>query len=71
VQINFFLNGIHYKIITTLDIITLSNLLSYFTYDKKIFIIEYNFKICHQDLWTKQEIKNNDKIEIISIVGGG
>jgi len=66
--INFFLNGDHYKITNKL---TIQEILSYFNYTDTIFIVEYNNLICNQNCWKLQKIKNNDRIEIISIVGGG
>jgi thiamine biosynthesis protein ThiS len=34
-------------------------------------VIEYNGKICHQEKWPIIKLKKNDKIELITIVGGG
>ena len=65
---NFYFNGQEYFIN---NIITLSNLLCYFDYQSQFFVIEYNNFICNEYEWNKIEIKKNDKIEIITIVGGG
>ena len=64
-MIKFFLNGYCYRIHNKL---TLQEILTYFNYQNKIFVIEYN-KIVTKKRY--QTIKNNDIIEIISIVGGG
>lgn len=65
---NFSLNGNHYRFYHQL---TLHELLIYFNYSNKIFVVEYNNLICKQNDWKFKTLKNNDKIEIISIVGGG
>ena len=46
-------------------------LLSYFNYNSLIFVVEYNQFICNKNKWKDIKIKQNDKIEIITIVGGG
>lgn len=66
--INFFLNGQQYR---TYNILTLQIILNYLNYKSNIFIVEYNNMICNQNNWKNQKISNNDKIEIITIVGGG
>ena len=64
----FFLNGNEYY---TNNSITLENLLNYFNYNSLIFVVEYNQFICNKNKWKEIKIKQNDKIEIITIVGGG
>ena len=64
----FFLNG--YKFSTNFEL-TILDILHYFNYKKNFFIVEYNNVICDQKKWSKVKIGSNDKIEIISIVGGG
>ena len=36
-----------------------------------LFIIEYNFIMCNKGLWDKISIEDGDKIEVITLVGGG
>ena len=68
-QINkFFLNGQQYY---TEQSINLSDLISYFNYNDSLLVLEYNNSICNKKKWKKIFIKNNDKIEIVTIVGGG
>ena len=68
-QINkFFLNGQQYY---TEQSINLSDLISYFNYNDSLLVLEYNNSICNKKKWKKIVIKNNDKIEIVTIVGGG
>ena len=64
----FFFNGQKYS---TVEVVTLSDLINYFGYKSILFVLEYNQYICNETEWHKIEIKNNDKIEIITIVGGG
>ena len=64
----FYLNGQKYCIYKPLF---LDRLLNYFNYHSNLYIIEYNNKICKQEEWFYIKIQNDDKIEIITIVGGG
>jgi sulfur carrier protein len=64
----FFVNGRKYE---TSGYLTISTLLYYFNYSQTLFVLEYNSLICDQKNWSKIEIKDNDKIEIVTIVGGG
>ena len=64
----FFFNGQEYQIKQQ---ITISDLLNYFDYKSSLFVLEYNNFICNKEDWKRIEIQSNDKIELISIVGGG
>nr|QGW12728.1 hypothetical chloroplast RF40 [Nanofrustulum shiloi] len=64
----FFVNGHEFSTNIT---ITLSDLLYYFNYTKSLFVLEYNNSICEKTQWNKIFIEDNDKIEIVTIVGGG
>lgn len=64
----FFVNG--HKFLTDVNI-TLSDLIYYFNYTKSLFVLEYNNSICDKTQWNKIVIADNDKIEIVTIVGGG
>nr|YP_010516874.1 thiamine biosynthesis protein S [Haslea pseudostrearia]UXN44656.1 thiamine biosynthesis protein S [Haslea pseudostrearia] len=64
----FCLNGENYSIEND---VTISKILEYFNYNKSLFVLEYNNRICQKKDWAKILIKNNDKIEIVTIVGGG
>ena len=64
----FFLNG--HKLSITANL-TISDILGYFNYKNHIFVVEYNKLICDQKNWPIYKITSNDKIEIITIVGGG
>lgn len=65
---NFLLNGEKYRIEST---ITLLDLINYFDYNTSLLVIEYNNSICNKKNWNKISIDENDKIEIVTIVGGG
>ena len=65
---SFFFNGQKY---TTTYKVTLSDLIDYFGYNQSLLVVEYNQFICHKTEWDKIFIKKNDKIEIVTIVGGG
>nr|UHY41210.1 Thiamine biosynthesis protein [Thalassionema frauenfeldii] len=64
----FFLNGKKFLIKKN---ITLKEIINYFDYSTSLYIVEYNNLICNKDKWEYIKITLNDKIEIISIVGGG
>ena len=64
----FVLNG--QKYITT-STVTISDLIYYFGYNRSLLVVEYNQFICNKTEWDKIFIQENDKIEIVTIVGGG
>ena len=65
---NFFLNGEEFISTKTL---TLSDIITYFNYNTALLVLEYNYFICPKENWNSIFIKDKDKIEIITIVGGG
>lgn len=64
----FFLNGQQYF---TESELTILELIKYFNYNTSILVLEYNTLVCNEKNWNHIYIKNNDKIEMITIVGGG
>jgi thiamine biosynthesis protein ThiS len=64
----FFLNGQSYYLKKKT---TLFDVIQYFNYNNSLIVLEYNHLICNIKNWKKISIKNKDKIEIITIVGGG
>lgn len=64
----FFVNGSEYYI---QEKITILDLINYFNYKDSLLVLEYNNLICNKKNWDKIFITNNDKIEIVTIVGGG
>jgi thiamine biosynthesis protein ThiS len=65
---SFFLNG--QKFYTNHEL-TLSDIIKYFNYHTSLLVLEYNNLIYNERNWNKIFIQDNDKIEIITIVGGG
>ena len=68
VIVSFFLNDQEYygnELFTILDVV------KYFGYNFSLLVIEYNNLICDKKNWDKIFIRNNDRIEIVTIVGGG
>lgn len=66
--LTFFFNGEEYYITQT---ISLHELIEYFAYQSTLFVVEYNNFICNKNKWNEIKIQENDRIEIITIVGGG
>lgn len=64
----FYLNGQKY---CTNDDFTLLDLLNYFDYNISLLVVEYNSFISTKKDWQNISITDNDKIEIVTIVGGG
>jgi sulfur carrier protein len=56
------------RIIPEYDLTQLE-LIQYFNYNTSLLVLEYNL-ICNKN-WSNTFIKTNDKIEIVTIVGGG
>lgn len=64
----FFVNG---RKFCTEQNITISQLIKYFNYNTSLLVLEHNNLICNYKNWDTIFIQNNDKIEIVTIVGGG
>ena len=64
----FFLNGEKYFIKHDINIF---ELIKYFNYNTSLLVLEYNNLICNKKNWSNISLNNNDKIEIVTIVGGG
>lgn len=64
----FSLNG---QIYYTEQNITLFEIIDYFNYNNSLLVLEYNNLICNKTDWKKTFIKDQDTIEIVTIVGGG
>lgn len=65
---HFLLNGQKYF---TKDDVTIFELIRYFNYNTSLLVLEYNNLICTKKDWNNIVIQNNDRIEIVTIVGGG
>lgn len=64
----FYLNGECYSVE---DDITMIELVHYFNYNDVLLVLEYNNAICMKKHWKNIYIQDKDKIEIVTIVGGG
>jgi len=64
----FFLNGEEFFSIKDL---TLLEIINYFNYNSSLLVLEYNHLICAKESWHRTYIQDSDKIEIVTIVGGG
>jgi sulfur carrier protein len=67
-MISFTVNG---EIYYTKQNLVLFDLLNYFDYNQELLVLEYNNLVCSKKNWRNIFIKINDKIEIVTIVGGG
>jgi len=65
---SFSLNGQSYYVNQN---ISLLDLITYFNYNDSLLVLELNNLICNKKNWQNTFIKNEDKIEIVTIVGGG
>ena len=65
---NFILNGQSYY---TKKTINLFDLINYFNYKDSLLVLEHNNLICNKKNWKEIFINDQDKIEIVTIVGGG
>lgn len=64
----FFLNG---ELYYTTQKITLFDLINYFNYNDSLLVLELNKVICNKKKWPHTFIHDQDKIELVTIVGGG
>jgi sulfur carrier protein len=64
------LNGKLYTL-KTYKLFNLDDLLSFFCFNPNLIVIEYNGKISSFKNWSLIKLKFKDKIETITIVGGG
>ena len=64
----FFLNGEEFF---SNKVLNLSDIINYFNYNSSLLVLEYNHFICPKENWETVFIDDKDKIEIVTIVGGG
>ena len=64
----FLLNG---QLYYTEENLTIFNLVNYFNYNYSLLVLEHNNLISNQKDWKNKFLQNQDKIEIVTIVGGG
>ena len=68
---NIKVNGEERKLNSSKDKISLYETLSNLGYKKNTIIVELNNLIVNSDEWHKKNVGDGDKLEIVSIVGGG
>ena len=62
------INSLKYEFHTPMSIYALLN---YLGFNTEIILLDYNGMILNKKSWEKTLLKNNDKLEIITIAGGG
>lgn len=69
IHIKFFsLNG---QLYSTNQNLTIFDVITYFNYNDSLLVLEHNNLICNKTKWKETIIHDQDKIEIVTIVGGG
>nr|WDB00060.1 thiamine-biosynthesis [Cyanidium sp. THAL103] len=61
-------NGTFYNCLKN---ITLLHLIDYLNFNTQLIAVEYNYKVILKNEWGNIYLNNGDKIEIVTIVGGG
>ena len=51
--------------------LTMIELLEYLELNPRLVAVEYNGEILHRQLWENTKIQEGDRLEIVTIVGGG
>ena len=51
--------------------LTMIKLLKYLGLNPRLVAVEYNGEILHRQCWEDTIIQNSDRLEIVTIVGGG
>ena len=70
VSLSLTLNGEYYNL-RCIKCFSIQNLIDFFNYNQQLLVLEYNGIILSPTCWKKTRLKNNDKIEILTLVGGG
>ncbi len=51
--------------------LNLPQLLEQLHLNPRLVVVEYNGEILHRQYWQQTEIKQGDRLEVVTIVGGG
>ena len=51
--------------------LTILDIINYFNYKNALLVLELNQLVYNKDKWHEISINDQDKLEIVSIVGGG
>ena len=68
IKMEIIVNGVKEKIE---EGITIFSLIKNKEIDFEKVVVEHNYKIVPEDIWGEIELEHNDKLEIVSFVGGG
>ena len=49
----------------------LPQLLQQLGFNPRLVAVEYNGEILHRQFWSETKIENGDRLEVVTIVGGG
>ncbi|PLS69245.1 MAG: thiamine biosynthesis protein ThiS [Cyanobacteria bacterium M5B4] len=53
------------------DALNVLQLLEFWQINPRLIALEYNGEILHRQFWATTVVKPNDRLEIVTIVGGG
>ncbi|MGL5806438.1 MAG: sulfur carrier protein ThiS [Xenococcaceae cyanobacterium] len=67
-QINLIVNG---DPVSCNAQITLPDLLTQLNLNPRLIAVEYNGEILHRQYWQDKQVQQGDRLEIVTIVGGG
>jgi sulfur carrier protein len=67
-QITLSLNG---ETRTCSSLIPLPDILQELGFNLRLIAVEYNGEILHRQFWSNTKIHQGDRIEVVTIVGGG
>ena len=62
------INGEIYKYVSSFTVLSL---LQYLGFNTKLIVVDYNGTILQKEFWSQTYLENNDKIELLTIAGGG
>ena len=67
-QINLIVNGEN----RSCDPVTnLPQILQQLGYNPRLVAVEYNGEILHRQFWEQTQVQSGDRLEVVTIVGGG
>jgi len=62
------INGQVYKFTTPFTILSLLN---YLGFKVNLIVVDYNGTILQKEFWNQTKLTNNDRLEILTVAGGG
>ena len=67
-QINLIVNGENRS---CTPFTKLPKILQQLGYNPRLVAVEYNGEILHRQFWEQTQVKSGDRLEVVTIVGGG